>query len=100
MSDTPADTTHPQGWTFETTAVQSSIPRGLGQTIGFPIHAAAAFQFDTLEEAQLEFQQNSGLSYARLQNPTVRALEDRIIDRKSTRLNSSHVSEFRMPSSA
>ncbi|WP_155298912.1 aminotransferase class V-fold PLP-dependent enzyme [Deinococcus kurensis] len=79
MSDTPApDTTHPEGWTFETTAVQSSVPRGLGQTIGFPIHAAAAFQFDTLEEAQLEFQQNTGLSYARLQNPTVRALEDRI----------------------
>ena len=64
MSDTPADTTHPQGWTFETTAVQSSIPRGLGQTIGFPIHAAAAFQFDTLEEAQLEFQQNTEIGRA------------------------------------
>ncbi len=58
--------------------MQSSIPRGLGQTIGFPIHAAAAFQFDTLEQAQGEFQNNTGLSYARLQNPTVRALEGRI----------------------
>jgi O-acetylhomoserine (thiol)-lyase len=58
--------------------VQSGIPRGLGQTIGFPIHAAAAFQFDTLEEAQSEFVHNTGLSYARLQNPTVKALEGRI----------------------
>ncbi|MFN4253034.1 aminotransferase class V-fold PLP-dependent enzyme [Deinococcus sp.] len=79
MTDTPRPDAHPaEDWSYETTAVQSSIPRGLGQTIGFPIHAAAAFQFDTLEEAQLEFQQNTGLSYARLQNPTVRALEDRL----------------------
>lgn len=65
-------------WSFETAAVQTSIPRGLGQTIGLPIHAAAAFQFDTLEQAQEEFQVNAGLSYARLQNPTVRALEARL----------------------
>lgn len=74
MSDTPPT---PE-WSYETEAVQSGIPRGLGQTIGFPIHAAAAFQFDTLEEAQSEFVHNTGLSYARLQNPTVRALEGRI----------------------
>lgn len=73
MTD-PRDT----AWSYETNAVQSSIPRGLGQTIGHPIHAAAAFQFDTLEEAQEEFQVNAGLSYARLQNPTVKALEGRI----------------------
>lgn len=65
-------------WDFETLAVQSAIPRGLGESIGFPVHTAAAFQFDTLEQAQSEFQINSGLSYARLQNPTVRALEARI----------------------
>ena len=58
--------------------MQSGIPRGLGETIGFPIHAAAAFQFDTLEQAQEEFQYNGGLSYARIQNPTVRALEERL----------------------
>ncbi|CAM4009908.1 aminotransferase class V-fold PLP-dependent enzyme [Deinococcus frigens] len=80
MSDSPeaADLPASAGWSFETAAVQSSIPRGLGQTVGFPIHAAAAFQFDTLEQAQEEFQNNTGLSYARLQNPTVRALEGRI----------------------
>ncbi len=77
MSDSSADLPDTD-WGYETAAVQSSIPRGLGQTIGFPIHAAAAFQFDTLEQAQNEFQNNTGLSYARLQNPTVRALEGRI----------------------
>ncbi|MEF2279833.1 aminotransferase class I/II-fold pyridoxal phosphate-dependent enzyme [Deinococcus sp. YIM 134068] len=65
-------------WGFETTAVQTGIPRGLGQTVGIPVHQAAAFQFETLEQAQEEFQLNQGLSYARLQNPTVRALEERI----------------------
>ncbi|GAA5503485.1 O-acetyl-L-homoserine sulfhydrylase 2 [Deinococcus xinjiangensis] len=65
-------------WDFETVAVQSAIPRGLGESIGFPVHTAAAFQFETLEQAQSEFQFNTGLSYARLQNPTVRALEERI----------------------
>ena len=65
-------------WGYETAAVQTGIPRGLGQTIGLPIHAAAAFQFDTLEQAQREFQDNEGYSYARLQNPTVKALETRL----------------------
>ncbi|WP_034386476.1 O-acetylhomoserine aminocarboxypropyltransferase/cysteine synthase family protein [Deinococcus sp. YIM 77859] len=65
-------------WSYETTAVQTGIPRGLGETVGLPIHQAAAFQFSTLEEAQDEFARNQGLSYARLQNPTVRALEERL----------------------
>ncbi|QLG11941.1 O-acetylhomoserine aminocarboxypropyltransferase/cysteine synthase [Deinococcus sp. D7000] len=77
MSDVPTDPASTD-WGYETAAVQASIPRGLGQTVGVPIHAAAAFQFDTLEQAQGEFQNNTGLSYARLQNPTVRALEGRI----------------------
>lgn len=76
----PLDETQPTDteWSYETAAVQTGIPRGLGQTVGIPIHQAAAFQFTTLEEAQGEFQLNQGLSYARLQNPTVRALEERI----------------------
>lgn len=65
-------------WSYETTAVQTAIPRGLGETVGIPVHQAAAFQFATLEEAQSEFAQGTGLSYARLQNPTVRALEERL----------------------
>ena len=79
----PTEAAHPDAsaggaWSYETAAVQTGIARGLGQTIGFPVHAAAAFQFSTLEEAQEEFQTNAGLSYARIQNPTVRALEGRI----------------------
>jgi len=74
---TDADRPH-DDWSFETAAVQTGIPRGLGETVGIPIHQAAAFQFAALEEAQSEFQLNTGLSYARLQNPTVKALEDRI----------------------
>ena len=77
MTDTPSSP-NDASWSYDTAAVQSGIPRGLGETIGFPIHAAAAFQFDTLEQAQEEFQYNGGLSYARIQNPTVRALEERL----------------------
>ncbi|MFD2608048.1 O-acetylhomoserine aminocarboxypropyltransferase/cysteine synthase family protein [Deinococcus taklimakanensis] len=71
--DCPADSP-----AYQTLAVQTGIPRGLGQTVGVPIHAAAGFQFETLEQAQSEFQVNGGLSYARIQNPTVRALEERL----------------------
>ncbi|SMB89818.1 O-acetylhomoserine aminocarboxypropyltransferase/cysteine synthase family protein [Deinococcus hopiensis] len=74
----PHDDLTPDDWSFETAAVQTGIPRGLGETVGMPIHQAAAFQFATLEEAQSEFQLNGGFSYARIQNPTVRALEERL----------------------
>lgn len=63
---------------YETQAVQVGIPRGLGETVGIPVHAAAGFQFDTLEQGAEEFQLGQGLSYARIQNPTVRALEERL----------------------
>ena len=38
--------------------------------------------------------------YGARTEPRIRAQFDRLVDRKSTRLNSSHVSESRMPSSA
>ena len=44
--------------------------------VGWPSHAE--YWFEALEQAQDEFQHNQGLSYARIQNPTVRALEERI----------------------
>ena len=65
-------------WGYTTRAVQSAIPRGLGQSIGLPVHTAAAFQFGNLEEAQEEFAGGGGLSYARMQNPTVAMLEERL----------------------
>ena len=41
-----------------------------------------------------------GYTLALLLRPSARFLQHRITDRKSTRLNSSHMSESRMPSSA
>jgi O-acetylhomoserine (thiol)-lyase len=64
---------------FETLAVQEGIPRGHGVSIGTPIHAAAAFQFETLEEMADVFQgREEGLQYTRIQNPTLAALETRL----------------------
>jgi O-acetylhomoserine (thiol)-lyase len=63
---------------YETQAVQVGIPRGLGDGVGIPVHQIAAFQFETLEDGASEFQLNTGYSYARLQNPTVKALEERL----------------------
>ncbi|WP_424950884.1 PLP-dependent transferase [Deinococcus sp.] len=63
---------------YETEAVQVGIPRGLGDGVGIPIHQIIAFQFETLEQGASEFQLNSGYSYARLQNPTVKTLEERL----------------------
>jgi len=73
-------TEHPAAETlgYETQAVQVGIPRGLGDSVGIPIHQIAAFQFETLEDGASEFQLNTGYSYARLQNPTVKALEERL----------------------
>jgi O-acetylhomoserine (thiol)-lyase len=64
---------------FATLAVQEGIPRGHGVSIGTPIHAVAAFQFETLEEMADVFQgREEGLQYARIQNPTLQALEARL----------------------
>jgi O-acetylhomoserine (thiol)-lyase len=63
---------------YETQAVQVGISRGLGDGVGIPIHQIAAFQFGTLEDGASEFQLNTGYSYARIQNPTVKALEERV----------------------
>ncbi|MFN3265901.1 MAG: O-acetylhomoserine aminocarboxypropyltransferase/cysteine synthase family protein [Deinococcales bacterium] len=67
------------GHNFETLAVQEGIPRGHGVSIGTPIHAAAAFQFETLEDMADVFQgREEGLQYTRIQNPTLAALETRL----------------------
>lgn len=64
---------------FSTLAVQEGIPRGHGVSIGTPIHAAAAFQFETLEDMADVFQgREEGLQYTRIQNPTLAALETRL----------------------
>jgi O-acetylhomoserine (thiol)-lyase len=64
---------------FATLAVQEGIPRGAGVPIGVPIHAAAAFQFEALEDMADVFQARAdGYQYSRIQNPTLEALEQRL----------------------
>ncbi|AWN23489.1 cysteine synthase [Deinococcus irradiatisoli] len=63
---------------YDTLAVHTGIGRGTGVGVGIPIQQMAAFQFDSLEAAAEEFQLNTGSSYARIQNPTTKALEARI----------------------
>ena len=71
-----SDGDHP--YSFETEAVHQGIPRQGGVGLGLPIQQIAAFQFDSLEAAAEEFLTNATHSYARLQNPTTRALETRL----------------------
>ncbi len=74
-----ADTTTSQSTlAYDTLAVHSGIERGTGVGVGIPIQQMAAFQFDSLQAAADEFQTNTGSSYSRIQNPTVKALEARI----------------------
>jgi O-acetylhomoserine (thiol)-lyase len=64
---------------FATLAVHEGINRGHGESIGTPIHPVAAFQFETLEDMADVFQgREEGLQYARIQNPTLAALEARL----------------------
>jgi len=63
---------------YDTLAVHTGIERGTGVGVGIPMQQMAAFQFDSLDAAAEEFQLNTGSSYARIQNPTTRALEARV----------------------
>lgn len=64
---------------YETLAVWSGIsgedPYG---AVGLPIYPVAAYSFETLEEGAERFTHNTGYTYARIQNPTVAALENRL----------------------
>ena len=76
--ETPAATpaTEPA---YQSQAVHVGIPRERGAGLGIPVHAAVAYQFDSLEHGADVFVTNEEYSYARLQNPTVEALEQRLI---------------------
>ncbi|WP_161880252.1 aminotransferase class I/II-fold pyridoxal phosphate-dependent enzyme [Deinococcus alpinitundrae] len=63
---------------YDTLAVHTGIGRGTGVGVGIAMQQMAAFQFDSLDAAAEEFQTNAGSSYARIQNPTTKALEARI----------------------
>lgn len=82
MSDDASRTARPDlpdtELAYETLAVHSGIGRGTGVGVGIPIQQIAAYQFDSLGAAAEEFQQGTGSSYSRIQNPTVKAVEQRI----------------------
>ena len=63
---------------YSTRAVQTGIPRTSQHGVGFAVQNMAAFQFETLEEGAEIFASGEGFSYARVQNPTVKALEERL----------------------
>lgn len=63
---------------YDTLAVHTGIGRGTGVGVGIAMQQMAAFQFGSLDAAAEEFQTNAGSSYARIQNPTTKALEARV----------------------
>ena len=70
-----------------------------------PLYMSTSFVFDDADHAAALFNmERSGHVYSRISNPTVAVFEERMAaldgDRKSTRLNSSHIPLSRMPSSA
>ena len=71
--DDPLKNTHPS-----TRAVHAGLKRGPGEPIGLPIYDAAAWEFEDLDHAAHVFATGEGLSYSRIQSPTLAALEERV----------------------
>ncbi|WP_027481640.1 PLP-dependent transferase [Deinococcus pimensis] len=76
-TDSAAPTSEPTR-AFESLAVHTGIPRAGGVGLGVPVHHSVAFQFESLEHGADVFATNDEYSYARLQSPTVEALETRL----------------------
>jgi len=65
---------------YATLAVLSGIPQDdVHGAVGLPIYATAAYQFENLEDGAQRFATGQGYTYARVQNPTVAALEARLM---------------------
>jgi O-acetylhomoserine (thiol)-lyase len=63
---------------FETNAVHAGLKREAGGPIGVPIYQNVAWDFENLDHGASIFATGEGLSYSRIQNPTLEALETRI----------------------
>lgn len=63
---------------YDTRAVLSGLPDDPYGAVGLPIYATAAFAFSSLEEGARRFATGEGYTYSRAQNPTNRALEERL----------------------
>lgn len=72
MSDRPDDLD------YSSLAVHAGLGREAGGPVGLPVYANVAWEFEDLEHAALVFATGDGLSYSRIQNPTVAALEARL----------------------
>jgi O-acetylhomoserine (thiol)-lyase len=65
---------------YSTLAVLSGIPADdTHGAVGLPIYATAAYGFEGLEDGAQRFATGEGYTYARVQNPTVAALEARLM---------------------
>lgn len=65
---------------YSTLAVLSGIPADDPHgAVGLPIYAIAAYGFEGLEDGAQRFATGEGYTYARVQNPTVAALEARLM---------------------
>ena len=100
----------------DTICVQGGYTPGNGEPRQIPIIQSTTFKYATSEDMGKLFDlEADGYFYSRLQNPTCDLVAKKICeleggtaamltssgqDRKSTRLNSSHSGESRMPSSA
>jgi O-acetylhomoserine (thiol)-lyase len=63
---------------YASLAVHAGIPRVPGGPVGLPVNPNVAWEFEDLEHAAEVFATGEGLSYSRIQNPTVAALEARL----------------------
>ena len=87
---------------FETLALHAGAgPDPSTGARAVPLHLSTSFVFESAEHAAALFNmERAGHVYSRISNPTTAVFEERMADRKSTRLNSSHCALSRMPSSA
>ena len=64
---------------YETLAVLAGLPEDdPHDAVGLPIYPVAAYSFESLEDGAERFAKGSGYTYARIQNPTVARLEERL----------------------
>ena len=120
---------HPEGFSTRAIRAASRSPRVVQRPTSVPIYQTATFTSeDAAALGDIVGDPWAGYSYSRLSNPTTQALGDAYAglaggeagyafasgmaaihatiaslvkaDRKSTRLNSSHIQKSRMPSSA
>ena len=75
---------------IETQCLHAGYTPKNGEPRVVPIVQSTTYCFDSTEHIAQLFDMPTEFMYSRFANPTVDAVEKKIADRKSTRLNSSH----------